>query len=327
MRYLLSGVGLVGAVVLVVASGSMNFMYWLTQGQSPREADILASVSVAFDIFKSMLPFSIAWAWAGRKRGYVVLGSVLFVMFFCFSFMSAIGFGNANRSKAIGGREAKAMQLEQAAGDLERARAELKALPPHRIAAVIEEELKVMRRDRFWNGSQSCNNPSGGQARNFCKKYAERLAERTATMEASDLNGRISQLSHDVEGLKAEGAGQGGDPQLAIVSFLSGLDNQGAKTAIVVFVALLVELGAAFGLFLSLGHSFNHLHGERKDGGAGSLKNETGDHRNSMPAALPMAVEERLNGAVKPLRLKFAKGGGLALDEEEGAMNGAGAGE
>ncbi len=69
MRYLISGAGLIGAVVLMGASGSMNFMFWLGQGQSAKEADILASVSVAFDIFKSVLPFCIAWACASGKRG------------------------------------------------------------------------------------------------------------------------------------------------------------------------------------------------------------------------------------------------------------------
>jgi hypothetical protein len=313
--YLISGAGLMGALVLMFASGSMNFMYWLTQGQSARDADILASVSVAFDIFKSVLPFSIAWAWASRKWGYVVLGSVLFALFFCFSLMSAIGFGNANRSKAIGGREAKAMQLEQAAADLERAKTELKALPLHRVAAVIEEELKGMRKDRFWNGSQSCNDPSGGEARNFCKKYGERSTEYAAALAAGNLSTRIAQLSREAEDLKTQGAGQGRDPQLAIVSLLSGLDNEGAKIAIVVFVALLVELGAAFGLFLALGHSFNHLHGENKDGGSGSPKNRNQDNQDKLPAPLPKQAKERLNGAVKPLRLKFAKGGGLALEE------------
>jgi len=135
VRYLISGIGLVGAVVLMIASGSMNFMYWLTQGQSSRDANILASVSVAFDIFKSILPFCIAWAWASRKRGYVAVSSVLFGLFFCFSLMSAIGFASSNRSSVSGGREAEAMRLETSPADLQQASPKFPA--PHQKSTSI----------------------------------------------------------------------------------------------------------------------------------------------------------------------------------------------
>ena len=199
MRYLISGAGLVGALVLIVASASMNFMFWLTQGQSDREANILASVSVAFDIFKSVLPFCIAWAWASRKRAYIAVSSVLFGLFFCFSMLSATGFSAGNRSFVAGGREAQALRLEDAMSDLEQAKAALKGLPPHRVAAVIEEELKGMRKDRFWNGSESCESPSGGEARAFCKKYASSMTESAAAIAGDRLKVRIDQLSRAVQ--------------------------------------------------------------------------------------------------------------------------------
>jgi hypothetical protein len=44
MRYLMCGIGLVGGVILITASGCMNFMFWLTQGRSAIEADFLAAV-------------------------------------------------------------------------------------------------------------------------------------------------------------------------------------------------------------------------------------------------------------------------------------------
>jgi hypothetical protein len=272
-------------------------------------------VSVAFDMLKSILPFCIAWAWASRKRGYVAVGSVLFALFFCFSLMSAIGFAAINRGSVSGGREAEAMRLETGMNDLQQAKAELKGLPAHRVAAVIEEELKGMRKDRFWNGSQSCNEPSGGEARNFCKKYADRQTELAVGTAAEKLKGRIAQLSREVEDLKAQAAGQGKDLQLLIVSMLSGLDNEGAKIAFVVFVAALVELGAAFGLFLAMGHSFNHLHGAspRPAPGAG------GSNGDQPPPMLPKPTRNKPKEPVKPLRLKFVNGGGLAVDEGEQA--------
>jgi hypothetical protein len=63
MRVVISVVAVLAALCLMGASGLMNFFFWLGQGQTDREARILGSVSVAFDIFKSLLPISIAWAW------------------------------------------------------------------------------------------------------------------------------------------------------------------------------------------------------------------------------------------------------------------------
>jgi hypothetical protein len=312
MRYLISGAGLIGAVVLMAASGSMNVMFWLNQGQSAREADILASVSVAFDIFKSVLPFCIAWAWAGGKRGYVTAGSALFVLFFCFSLMSAIGFAAGNRNAVTGGREAQALRLEASESALQQAKSELKGLPAHRFVAVIDEELKGMRLDRFWTGSQNCTQPSGGVAIAFCRRYADRMTEKAAAVTSDGLGIRIAELTQQIERLKEQGAGQGGDVQIALVAAVSGLDNDRAKTAIIVFVAVLVELGAAFGLFLALGHSFNHGHGAASQ----TALETTGAKQVTVSRLLSgHGAPSPQSAAIKPLRLRFADGGMLSISE------------
>jgi hypothetical protein len=312
MRYLISGAGLIGAVVLMGASGSMNFMFWLGQGQSAKEADILASVSVAFDIFKSVLPFCIAWACASGKRGYVAVGSALFVLFFCFSLMSAIGFAAGNRNAVTGGREAQALRLEAFENGLRQANSELKSLPAHRAGAIIEEDLKGMRQDRFWAGSQNCTQPSGGVAITFCRRYADRMTEKAVAVSANGLGVRIAELTRQIESLKEQGAGQGGDVQIAFVAAVSGLDNERAKAAIIIFVAVLVELGAAFGLFLALGHSFNHGHGAASQ----TALETTGAKRISVSGPLSeLGAHAQQSAAIKPLRLRFADGGLLSISE------------
>jgi hypothetical protein len=291
----------------MIASASTNFTYWhAAPDQSAREADILASVSVAIDILKSILPFCIAWAWASRKRGYVIVGSALFALFFSFSLMSAMGFAARNRGTINGGREAQAMRLERATAELQQAQAQLTPLLGGRVAAVIEQELSGMRRDRFWNGSQGCSDPSGGAARSFCKRYADRLTEFTAANSAEKLKSRIAELGRDVVELKSHGAGNTKDPQVLMFALVSGLDNEGAKIAISVFMAVLVELGAAFGLFLALGHSFNHVPGD------GPPK----DKKPDLPL-LPPPAADKPEGPVKPLKLKFTPDGDLTLDNGE----------
>ena len=258
MRHLISGIGILAALILIAASGFMNFTFWQTQGQTAREADLLGSVSVAFDIFKSLLPTYIAWAWALRKRTYMAVGSLLFVLFFSFSLLSAVGFAAGNRGVVSGGREALGLRLAAATAELERVGAQLKGLGSPRAAAVIGSELKALQGDRFWKGSQSCEAPSGGEAQSFCKRFLAKQTELVTSVEADRLRQRVEQLTREIQTLKGQGAGEGKDPQARILSMVSGLGVDLAQKVLVIFIAVLVELGAAFGLFLATGHSFVH---------------------------------------------------------------------
>jgi len=312
MRYLISAAALVAALMLMGASGFMNFLFWLGQGQTERESLILSSVSVAFDIFKSVLPFCIAWAWATRKRAYVALGSVLFAAFFCFSLMSALGFAAGNRGFVSGGREALSMRLDATLSELEAARAQLQSLASHPVASVVEEEIRGMQKDRFWIGSQNCNEPSGKEAQSFCKKLSGRRTELASAVAAERLGRKIEQLSREAESLKGQGAGQDKDPQAVMLSVLSGLNVEDSKKALVVFIAVLVELGAAFGLFLATGHSFSHMPSVTPL----RLSTQTAK-RDTMAAArqMPELAQIPIHKPIEPLRLELSEDGDLFVNQ------------
>ena len=57
------------------------------------------------------------------------------------------------------------------------------------------------------------------------------------------------------ERLKGQGAGQDKDPQVSIISRLFKLEESHVRNALVIFAALLVEIGSGVGLFLATGHS------------------------------------------------------------------------
>ncbi len=308
MRYAVSVLALGAALCLMGASGLMNFLFWLTQGQTEREANVLGSVSVAFDIFKSVLPVSIAWAWAQQKRAYVTAGCVLFALFFAFSFLSALGFAAGNRGFVSGGRESLGLRLDAASSELANARLRLKDLNRQRPPSVIEAELKEFQQDKFWKGSQNCANPSGGDARDFCKGYFGKRTELAAAVEAERLTRRIAELAAEVQTLKSQGAGEDKDPQARMLAVLSGMAPDTAQKVLIVSFAFLVELGAAFGLFLATGHSFSDR--------GGNQNRTTQAHRDiaNIPdrRLLPQPVTP------VPLRLKRGEGGGLIVDDGSG---------
>ena len=320
MRQVFSALAMPAALCLMGASGVMNFFFWLSQGQTHTEAYILGSVSVAFDLFKSLLPISIARAWGQGRRIYVVIASALFLMFFSFGLMSALGFAAGNRGIVTAGRESLGIGLETVSSEFENARARLKELGRTRSPGVIEAELKVHQQDRFWQGSASCLKPSGVLAINFCKTYAEKQTELAAAAEADKLTKRIAELSSQLQGLKSQGAGGDKDPQAGMLASLSGLAPETAQKVLIVSFALLVELGAAFGLFLATGHSFSEF-GPRDPGCKEGRGRDLGQRSKTITLkAEPTPAPKRLPPA--PLRLKRLEDGSLVVDD--GFDNGAG---
>lgn len=309
MRYGISAVAMAAALCLMGASGGMNFLFWLTQGQTEREAQILGSVSVAFDVFKSVLPICIAWAWAKKNRAYVLLGSALFLLFFGFSFLSALGFAASNRGNVSGGRETLGLRLDAATTELDRSKARLQEIGKTRAQSVIEAEITNLQQDKFWRGSQYCNWPSGGEAQNFCKTYFGRRAELAGAVEADRLMKRIAELTHEIQELKSHGAGGDKDPQARMLAALAGLAPDRAQKVLIVAFAFLVELGAAFGLFLATGHSFG--------GSEGDPMPPKGKGRDPIVVTVadPILLE-----APKPVPLRFKRlnGGGLIVDDGAG---------
>ena len=247
-----SALAVLAALCLMTASGAMNFLFWLTQGHTDRESDILGSVSVAFDIFKSLLPIFIAWAWAHRKRAYVFVGSALFVLFFCFSFLSALGFAAGTRGAVTGGREVLTANLESASADLTDALERLKALPHARPSGVIEADINRQKQDRFWTGSRGCAEASGPAARGFCKGIETLRAELAAAVEAERLREKADKLKTQIAALKNQGAGTDSDPQASQVSRFLGLSAGNVQSGTNLWLAVLIEFGAAFGLFFAL---------------------------------------------------------------------------
>jgi hypothetical protein len=305
MGYGFSALAVVAALCLMGASGYMNFLFWQTQGRSQQESEILSSVSVAFDVLKCLLPVFIAKAWALRKRVYAAGGSIFLVFFFCFSFVSALGFAAGNRGFVSGGREALGLRLEAASSEQSSAKLRLKDLNRQRPASVVEAEIKMLQQDKFWKGSQNCANPSGGEARDFCKTYLGRRAELAAAIEAERLTKRVGELNLEIETLKGRGAGEDRDPQARMLAVLSGLAPDMAQKVLIVGFALLVELGAAFGLFLATGHGFGES-GSGKDGRKGRKAGEPGGMGELLPPQ---------RAAVVPLRFKRIEGGGLIVDD------------
>ena len=138
--------------------------------------------------------------------------------------------------------------------DIADAEARRKALGSPRPVGVVREALHGMEQDRSWNGSRQCDNAATAGQRTFCQKYFDTKAESARAVELSSLESKIEKLKTEARGYEAKGGGREADTQTAVLASLLGVPVGTVERDMTLFLALLVEVGAATGLYLALGH-------------------------------------------------------------------------
>lgn len=254
MRDFFSILGICAALVMCAVSAAMNYLFLASLGKTPIEGHVLGAASAAADVLKALLPFFIAWSWAAGRILAAVSGTLAFLFFAGFSLLSAIGFAADNRGVLVDTRQevsAEYNRVQRSIGDAESRR---NGLPDHRPAAVVIEEIGAHRQHRRWDTTKACMNATEAESRAFCADYFRLRAELAAATEAARLSAQIGSLQSEALKLRENGAGQDSDPQVSLLSGLTGRAQESVRLALIVTVALLVEIGASLGLFLASGH-------------------------------------------------------------------------
>ncbi|HRE22471.1 MAG TPA: hypothetical protein PKW21_15760, partial [Rhabdaerophilum sp.] len=175
---------------------------------------------------------------------FVLVGSAVFLLFTAFSLLSALGFAADNRGHLAGTREGLNATYETVMRDVQAAEAKLAALPKHRPAPLVEQAINAIKQDRRWTTSKECTEATAQASREFCEGYFTARGELAAAIEDQRLSATIERLKAESERLKGQGAGQDKDPQVSIVSRLFKLDEGFVRNALVIFAAVLVEVGS-----------------------------------------------------------------------------------
>lgn len=253
MKTSLSIIGIAAALVMAAVSAAMNFAFLASLGKTEMEGQMLGAASAAADLLKCLLPFFIAWVWREQRFVAALSGTAVFVLFAGFSLLSAIGFASSNRDAVVQSRSAMDEAAARAEQEYQRKIAALAALPARRPAAVLAEELRAAQQNRLWSRSKDCTEATEPPSRAFCDSYFRLRAEEAAAEEAWRLEDRLAALQAELASLKAQGAGQARDAQVAVLSSLFSLPEERLRLVLIVAVALVVELGSSLGLYLAAG--------------------------------------------------------------------------
>jgi hypothetical protein len=303
MRFLVVVVVSAGAALaFIAASGLMNWVFMTSLGKSEFEQQIFGAVSVAVSAFIALLPTLILWAWRERRFLYVVLGIPVFLAFVAFSLSSAVGFAAKNRGSITEDRGLATSRLVGVKQEIEDAETRRKWLGAARPFAVLQEAQRGLEQDRNWRWSKECQNATTEGERAFCKGYFDLKAEAARASELSLLETKIDNLKSEARQYEEKGAGREADSQAAVLARLLGLQAIKVEQGLTLFLAVLVEIGAALGLYFATGHMRPETSGISARGRGVVLEGEV--LRQAFKGKLLPAAGQPAAGARRVPRLK-----------------------
>jgi len=251
VRHVLGVLGVLAAGVLLAVSAAMNWRFGYQLGKTELDGQIYGAASAAADCLKALVPFFFFAAMRNRVWSQAIASALVWVVVTGYSMTSALGHAALNRSDSTGHRAVEALSYKDLRSDLERARAQLSWIPQHRPTAAVQGQIESLKTKREWSWSEECKETSSKSLRDFCQKYHALTSEAASAQQAAALEARIAEAE-----AKLAKAGSGtvmaeADPQAKVLADLSGRGLGEVQMALVVFVALLLEIGSGLGMYIA----------------------------------------------------------------------------
>lgn len=255
VRHILGVLGVLAAGVLLAVSAAMNYRFGFSLGKTATDGQIYGLASAAADCFKALAPFFFFAALRSKMWSQAMAAAVVWVVVTAYSMTSAVGHAALNRLDTTGQRAVEAANYKDLRADAKRAQEQLAWIPQHRPAATVEADLNGMKSQRFWAATQGCTDATLKASRDFCQQFHKLSAELASARESAKLETRIAEITAKL----GQNSGHGtvlaeADPQASVLSKLLGVNIDTVQTALTLFVALLIEIGSGFGMYVAFAY-------------------------------------------------------------------------
>ena len=232
------------------------------RAQDPVERLLYGFALALADGLKVFAPFAMAWAW-GRKA-WVSWGAAagIFVLVTISSLQAEIEFASKLRSSSTAERQAAVDQRQSVQKEIDELTIGLEKLGPQRSPGEIEREIevvfarplpKVSARSTVRSVSQGCEQrrPSTQDA---CAEITRLRQELERSKDWESRTEKLTNARAKLQGLGSTGA-EAADPPLETISGLVGWftdfwGKEDVKLALLLLVALVLEIGSGLGLFV-----------------------------------------------------------------------------
>ena len=256
MKHALGVLGVLAAGVLLAVSAAMNWRFGYTLGRSEFDGQIYGAASAAADCLKALIPFFFFAAVRNRMWSQAAAAAVVGLVVTAYSLTSALGHAALNRMDTSGHRAAEAQSYQDARADLKRAQDQLSWVPQHRPAQTVQSEIDGLKNQRPWVWTKGCTEVTRKQGRDFCQQFHGLSAELAAAQQATALEARIAEVQAKIGGSTGGSVMAEADPQAAVLARLvapvfPSIKTEDVQTALTVFIAILLEVGSGFGMYVA----------------------------------------------------------------------------
>lgn len=291
LRWVVAISGLLASIVLLTASGVMNFAYGCSMATNATNCTIYGSAAAAADVLMALSPFFIFAAWRNREWVQAFAATILWVITTAFAVQSALGHAALNRLDTVGHRQGAVTNYKDLHTDLTQARKELGWNPEGRGADIVVAEIERHKQHQFWTRSSECANATLKDSREYCQQYQTLQAELASAKARVKLKSRIEDLQSKIRAVEAKDGTAAttseADPQAKTVARLTGLELDTAQGALIAIAALMILVGAGLGPYASV----SVLQSKREKHSRGSLPPPMPDQNTSQKLALPSPPE------------------------------------
>ena len=252
MKHALGVLGVVAAGVLLAVSAAVNWRFGYSLGKTEFDGQLLGAASAAADCFKALVPFFFFAALRNRAWSQAMASALVWAVVTSYSLTSAIGYKSDLTDTKSGQASVETTAYKDLRADLEHKRNQLAWVPQHRPEATVKAEIDGMKARREYNWSNACTDTKAKSNREFCEKLNGLEVEVASARKAASLETQIADISAKL----ASKAGpsivtSSADSQANVLGKLTGLSRETIQIAMTILVALLLEIGSGFGMFVS----------------------------------------------------------------------------
>lgn len=245
--------GWLAAIGLAILSTTANFQFG-TLLATGEERWLYGAIFGLLDVLKIVLLPLAAAATATGQRGKAAAALGMFLLLAGLSFTASIGLYATTKSTSVGDVKAAHERYEQARAARDKADSEMAAMAPTRSPAEVEGAIAASKRDRLFDRSKGCTDATLPQSRALCAQIDLLAGELGRARERQRLAQAAAEARLALEKQDVAAAMRAIDPQAEtlarLIEPLWRADADTVRTALAVFIAILIELGSGLGPWL-----------------------------------------------------------------------------